>query len=59
MRLQFASMQKDTPFEWIADWLANAARLGVGRVLLYDNGSARRDALFERHLQRHVEAACA
>ena len=38
--LQFATLQKDNPFVWIADWLGYARRLGVDRVLLYDNGSA-------------------
>lgn len=43
--LQFTAMQKNSPFDWIADWLEHAARTGVDRVLLYDNGSDDVDAL--------------
>lgn len=38
--LQVATLQKDNRVEWIADWLGHLARLGVERVLLYDNDSA-------------------
>ena len=38
--LQVATLQKDNRVEWIADWLDHLARLGVERVLLYDNDSA-------------------
>ena len=46
--LQFATLQKDNAFAWIADWLRYAARSGVDRVLLYDNASADAETLPER-----------
>jgi len=46
--LQFATLQKNSPFAWIADWLGHAARLGVDRVILYDNGSDDVESLPER-----------
>jgi len=46
--LQFATLQKNSPFVWLADWLGHAARLGVERVILYDNGSDGFETLPER-----------
>lgn len=46
--LQFATLQKNSPFRWIADWLGHASRLGVDRVILYDNGSDDSAALPDR-----------
>ena len=46
--LQFATLQKDNPAEWVLDWLRYVAAQGAGRVLLYDNASADADALFAR-----------
>lgn len=37
--LQFVTLQKNNPIEWILDWLAYCHSLGVQRVLLYDNSS--------------------
>ena len=51
VRVQFTTLQKDNPPEWILDWLHWLALIGVDRVLLYDNGSVNRDAVLERLAQ--------
>lgn len=47
--LTISTLQKDNPFEWIRDWILWHCRLyGVGRVVLYDNGSSNQDELVSR-----------
>lgn len=39
VNLQFTTIQRDNPPEWIVDWVRYLADVGVDRVLLYDNAS--------------------
>lgn len=39
VELQFVTLQKDNPIDWILDWLRFLEFSGVERVVLYDNGS--------------------
>ena len=44
--LTISTLQKDNPLIWIADWLKwHHREHGVGRAVLYDNGSSNRDEL--------------
>lgn len=43
--LQFVTLQKDNPLDWIVDWLHYLRSIGVERVVLYDNGSQAADEL--------------
>ncbi len=57
-RLTISTLQKDNPIVWIKDWIRWHCRLyGVGRVILYDNGSRNQQDLIEklRELQTEVE----
>lgn len=45
VNLQFTTLQKNNPVEWVLDWLRYYTRLGVERMLLYDNGSDNADEL--------------
>ena len=48
-RLTICTLQKDNPEQWIEDWIYWYKRLyGIGRFLLYDNGSSNRESLIER-----------
>lgn len=40
-----ATLQKDNRTEWVTAWVRHYARLGVRRILLYDNGSGNADEL--------------
>lgn len=48
VEVQFTTLQKDNPVEWIEDWLRYLADIGVERVLFYDNASTNRDAVLAR-----------
>jgi len=39
--VQFVTLQKNNPAAWIIDWLRYCQEIGVGRVILYDNGSEK------------------
>lgn len=45
VKLQFVTLQKNNPHQWILDWLRYHHALGVERVLFYDNGSDNVDEL--------------
>ena len=46
--LTISTLQKDNPLIWIADWLKwHHREHGVGRAVLYDNGSSNRDELID------------
>jgi hypothetical protein len=49
--IQVATLQKNNPVRWVEDWVDYYSSLGIGRVLLYDNGSANIDEL-SRRLER-------
>ena len=47
--LTLATVQKDNELQWLDDWCAWHHRVhGVGRFVIYDNGSADRDAVYMR-----------
>lgn len=39
VQLQFVTLQKNNPEQWVLDWLRYCQSIGVQRVLLYDNNS--------------------
>ena len=45
--LQLTCLSKDNPPAWLVDWMTHAARTGVERVILYDNGSDDLDGVRE------------
>ena len=53
--LTLATVQKDNELQWLEDWCVWHHRAhGVGRFVIYDNGSAERDAVY-RELARRVK----
>ena len=51
--LQFTTLQKDNPVEWIVDWIRYCQSQGVQRILLYDNGSENVDQI--EHVLRTLD----
>ena len=51
--LTLATMQKDNDLQWLDDWCAWHHRMhGVGRFVIYDNGSADRDDVYAELARR-------
>lgn len=45
VELQFVTLQKNNPVEWVLDWCSYVEHLGADRVVIYDNGSDNIEAL--------------
>ncbi len=47
-QLTLTTLQKDNPITWISDWITWYCKsYGIGRIVLYDNGSSSREEVVE------------